>query len=335
MPQVIVYTTDRPVKYEIDSDDYTTMLTLGCAKTFGEFWRRTPNATGLVQFVEDGEVVTEIEFHLLPVKKMKADQKTGRKEAGIEALTISQRSAYDRLIALASCYFKPDILPVLKVRPRFFPLIVGPTGVGKTTLAEGVASALKLTLIKVSIASWIPVGSRSGDPTSDLIKKALDSGNKVMLFIDELDKATDDSGHNWVQSILGEVYDTIDAANKSGRMFVVAAGAWQSLHDEKQSMGFAAKKSDALQTDELVKRCGIPKELILRLANPPIRLEYPSKEETASILKETGLLAAAERLGCPIDPSTWKWTGGMRSMENKAAELCLLAYEKSQSSQSQ
>jgi len=332
MPYVIVHTKDKPVKHELDGEDYMTALMGSDDSSLRRIWKETPGSTGLVEYFEDGELVKKCFFQVRTI--MHGAPMPSEKSGKPSVLTSSQTAAYERLLALAACYFKPDLLKMmkLKIRPRFFPLIVGPTGVGKTTLAEAVSKQLGLKSVKISIASWIPTGARNGEPTLKLIEEALKDGSNIMLIIDELDKMTDDSGHSWTQSILGEVFETIDKASKSGRCFVVAAGAWQVLHDTKPSMGFAGKAPDHVTGDELVKRCGIPKELLLRLSTPALRLEYPSKEETAAILQETGLLEAAEALGCPIDPSTWSWQGGMRSLENKAAELCLIANEKSQTS---
>jgi len=88
-------------------------------------------------------------------------------------LPRSQKAVFNQLIELARAKLNSVAVEGLLIQPRIIPLLHGPTGAGKTFLAELTAKELGARFHKVEIANWIPTGARDAEPTVKTIRELL------------------------------------------------------------------------------------------------------------------------------------------------------------------
>jgi len=261
--------------------------------------------------------------------------------------TLSQQAALQRLTTMATLYFSSKSSGGL--RPRFAPLLIGPTGSGKTAVVERVANKLKAHLMRVTVSEWTPNGAREEtSPTLRTLVATLLEHDRVVLFIDELDKLSDSSG-TWNRSCLCEIFNVLErdlpthfTKNKTDqerlsvktrdRLWIVGAGTWSHLqpsHANTRPMGFSSPAprvpQSTIPTTDIVERAlkdGFPVELLGRFHNVPFFLNYPDEHETAEILEHLGLVKLAKDTGRfnQIQDFTWR-PFGLRNLESLFADL--------------
>lgn len=260
-------------------------------------------------------------------------------------LTRSQRSAFERLCAMAEVYFQPP--PSSPLAPRLTPLLIGPTGAGKSAVAKQIASATGSHLVRVSLSTWNPTGSRD-TPTLRRIGQVLGKHERVVLVIDEIDKLSTDTAA-WTRSCSAEVYDLLerecahlladsDADRKilepklRTKIFFIAAGTWQHLHTRRAAprpLGFGATRNASLTTERDITSWaiseGYPAELFGRFHTTPVFLDYPDAAETSDLLRRLGIDALAESTGRRdiLERFTWR-PFGLRALESLYTDLLLL-----------
>lgn len=268
--------------------------------------------------------------------------------------TRSQREAARLLRSFAEVYFTNQPSG-LKFRPRLFPLVVGPTGVGKTTLIASTAAVLEVPVLRVTYGDWLPRGVRNeaGEATVMAILRALDAAPRLILHIDELDKIREDYGTGWGRSVANDIWNVLDGVlpvrdfltgakrqvteENQARLlrrirdglWIVGSGTWQGVFDaaERPSLGFAAAAAVAPQAEELAARIRaaeqIPAELLARFATELVFVEYPkTDEEVRELLDQSGLAALAGEVGEMIDLSPAHFCKvGFRCIESVAARL--------------
>jgi hypothetical protein len=102
-------------------------------------------------------------------------------------LTQSQAAAHRRIAAMARAFFARPDFPC-KIQPRLMPLLLGPTGVGKTSLLQRVADENNAAFVRTSAGEWVPIGVRSVRPTVATIISALaeSPSGAVVVLVDEL-----------------------------------------------------------------------------------------------------------------------------------------------------
>jgi hypothetical protein len=272
-----------------------------------------------------------------------------------DTLTVSQTTAHGRISAMARAYFCRAAAPC-SVIPRLAPLLIGPTGCGKSSLLRRIAKDHKAAFLRMSVGEWIPMGAKDVRPTvKTLVDMLAKSPNGLVLFIDELDKAGVDAS-GWTRSTLNEIFAVLDrsfpaaaleAANSSlgisgeeveeriqQKLFFAGAGTWQRLWSNGVSLGFGAGSNKKTQVlDYIATEKVVPVELLMRFSWPPVLLEYPSPEETITLFDKTGLTRLAEYVGVTLDPAKHDWSrGGMRSLESLAGELLIRQHEQPTSS---
>lgn len=233
-------------------------------------------------------------------------------------LNRSQKSAFDQLIALGRLKFSAVPHPNLRIRPRILPLLYGPTGAGKSFLAEHLAVDLAAHFLRVEIANWIPVGARDAEYTTATVRNALAKFDRLILFIDELDKLSLDSS-SWNRSVQAEVWATLDLSIRTDHFLILGAGTWQHEHD-RRSVGFGNQK-------QRIEFGRVPKELLLRFSHF-FALAYPCPVETAEIFRACGIQQLADEMGYPLESTKHDWTGGMRSIERLCTTLLLAQAER-------
>jgi hypothetical protein len=269
-------------------------------------------------------------------------------------LTQSQAKAHRRIAAMARAFFARPDFPC-KIQPRLMPLCLGPTGVGKTSLLRRIAEENKAAFLRTSAGEWVPMGVRSVRPTiaSILVAVAGSSSGATVVLIDEIDKVAGGTDSTWARSVLNEIYAVLDRSlpietllhgderikiSISGeelrhrvetKLFLAAAGTWQSLWTGGVSMGFGGTKSQPGQVlDHIATQRIVPLELLMRFSWPPIVLQYPDQSETAELFEKMGLTEFAANVGVLLDPAQHDWTkGGMRSLESIAGDLLVRLHD--------
>lgn len=191
--------------------------------------------------------------------------------------TENQQVVFERANALGELHYDGDHRG-LTFKPRLFPLIVGPTGAGKSFLVKQIAEKLQAYYMRLTFGSWLPIGvdSDRGGATSFRIMDALWNNHRVAVHIDELDKCKESFAQAWERSIYNDIWNVLDRAllveewvtsrlessflqpadedNKSiyadncitimkdrvqKGLWIVGSGTWQSLFDtSNRGLGF-------------------------------------------------------------------------------------------------
>ena len=102
-------------------------------------------------------------------------------------LTSAQSRALELMVALGNLFYEGQSAATCAVKPRLFPLLVGPTGAGKTWLVRLAAEKLRVKPLHLTFGSWLPLGIRQVRPTQFTIIDALLRTERVALHLDELE----------------------------------------------------------------------------------------------------------------------------------------------------
>ena len=123
--------------------------------------------------------------------------------------TKSHRAALDTILATGSLFFScKRALP--KIKLRLFPLLIGPTGAGKSFLVETAARQLQARYFRITRGDWIPSGSKGPRSTVFRILDEVASFDRVVLHVDELDKFTNLFEREWSASIASDLWNILD-----------------------------------------------------------------------------------------------------------------------------
>jgi len=216
---------------------------------------------------------------------------SGRSEAPDSRiiLTASQR----KLLAPLQAHWcvRQRGMSIAGYDPRPIPLIVGPSGSGKSALVRHFAKIVKMPMKDFNVGTWVVIGAKSEPSTLDEIEGFIRGNERGVLFIDEVDKlvATTD----WTRGIQQEIYALLDGrtdsfpgwdeavAKKLARdFFLVGAGTWQTRYAGQQhALGFGAKEPSNAWAIELDRQDEIPEELLMRFNADVLYLRPLTKEE--------------------------------------------------------
>jgi hypothetical protein len=232
-----------------------------------------------------------------------------------------QSHAFEKLLSAGRVCFSP-VRERLPIQPRTNSLVVGPTGTGKTFLANAVAAALGVPCKHLSVAEWILLGTssrgaaRTWNSIFDFLRQCRD-GRGAMIFLDEMDKLTGIS--DWCQHLRVEVFRLLDCDVPSDltdsndekhpdalvasvarvlkhKTFLVAAGAFQDFWDGlgNQVGGFAGEpRPDTPSSDRLSNY--LARELINRFRADIVLVPSLGPRDYENIL-----LAAAVKMPEPM-----------------------------------
>lgn len=147
-----------------------------------------------------------------------------------------QRKIFEKLLATAQAYFRGEWHD-LPIKPRWARLVVAPTGIGKSHLAQCVASACDAAFFGINLASWIPVGcSRSqGRQTVQAVAHILAANERTVVMVDELDKLTYET--SWTSYVRAELYALLDGTFPPGAVF-----DWDEKEDSEESESVARER---------------------------------------------------------------------------------------------
>lgn len=268
--------------------------------------------------------------------------------------TAGHRAVEQTMLELGELFYSGARLET-QLKLRLFPLIVGPTGVGKSHLVSRIAHALAAEYIKLTRGDWLVQGCKEGQPSVFSILDSVVSRERVVLHLDELDKfQIDFRSQDWGAAIASDLWNVLDGnfpfaeylrqrSFASGtqptvadlrawmkvRLWIVGSGTWQNVfaaHQPGTTLGFAPKSVGAplVGREEIVRAQLISPELLHRFNSDLLFLRYPTKEETEALFAHYNLHKLASEAGCVLQASDVDWTqGGVRALETLATRLYL------------
>jgi hypothetical protein len=224
----------------------------------------------------------------------------------VGTLTASQQAAFREIVALSEIYFAGG-LDHAGVNLRIAPLVIGPSGVGKTHLVMAVGRALGLPIVRMTVSDWIIQAARQTPSALTVLQAKLKENQKFILFIDELDKlskSSDGGAYTLFQQV--EIYAVLDRAvsypggqwgSEQDRqlrenVMIVGGGTWHDLWTAgpQRSMGFG---SAAAATDDIANKIRqariIPEELLNRFSDRWLLLRPYTPEDFQVIAERIGL----------------------------------------------
>ena len=204
----------------------------------------------------------------------------------------------------------------LPVRPRNHRLIVGPTGTGKTHVAEQVASELNWATYNINVGSWIPLGARD-TPTWNRITSWLSTvpiGKPPVIIMDELDKVSGEE--SWSRFLRAEFFALLDGKHPTpgftidgdipedkihetcvrvekmmSQLLVIGCGAFQHVFDTPKHMGFGEQTPDKVGSSKLAK--SLQRELVNRFSQDILVLPELTRVDYSEMIDTVaGLLPA-------------------------------------------
>jgi len=227
----------------------------------------------------------------------------------LKQFTASQARAFERLRQMAELYFSGASHCGVKLRVN--PLLVGPSGVGKTHIVNALAESLDLPLLRLTVSDWLVTGCKSEPTTLQTLQSFLAENRRGVVFIDELDKiqAHDNA---WSQNVLTELFAVIDrqvnyqgakgspwtadhTARLKKKIFLIGAGTWHRLWTQTTAPSLGFGGSEAGNFDEegfrkKVRRAGvIPDELINRFNDDWLLLQGYGITDYEAIVRNLGI----------------------------------------------
>lgn len=217
-------------------------------------------------------------------------------------LTESQERVLSQLQAQLEIFLEQAAAPA-PIRMRIAPLIVAPTGVGKTFLTQLLARRNGIKLFRTSVAEWMVLGSKA-EPTLGVLAKAIErSPHGLILHIDEIDKLS--AQESWSIAQRGEIFAVADRnimaegwtdahrAALRDKVFVVGSGTWQQVWTQLgKRMGFVKGRASDEDIEVAIRTSNmIPEELLNRWSptmclGPMTALDFTRIAEALNITKE-------------------------------------------------
>jgi ATPase family protein associated with various cellular activities (AAA) len=221
-------------------------------------------------------------------------------------LTKSQILAERELLHFHALHGRDPIVAGVHTRP--IPLVVAPTGVGKTALVKHFAASRDLPLIELDPGSWICSGAYTRPSTFETLGAWMEKHLLGVILLDEVDKfGCDSEGSAWSRHVRQEVFSLLDKrlsgvpnwqekhTDLLDYFFVVGCGTWQSVFSRKSAVGFGVETRN-LKAD-IGKQDAIPPELLFRFNSRLIYLHPPTRDEYRA-----RIAAMHNRLGMSLPP---------------------------------
>lgn len=258
----------------------------------------------------------------------------------MDSLTASQRAVLREVSALSEIFFEGGIERA-GANLRIAPLIIGPSGVGKTHVVTAVGRAMNVPVIRMTVSNWIIQAGRQAPCALEILQRSLERHDRMILFIDELDKLTRSQTCEYSRHQQVEIFAALD---RSLSYPGAPGNPWTSTHDEKlrrnvmivgggtwhdlwitrprPPMGF---NSQADIGDDIAGRIRqariIPEELLYRFSSRWLFLRPYTPEDFRTIAQRLGL---AEE---DFDPVAAAASGAnFRAIENALTTRALKQY---------
>ena len=204
-------------------------------------------------------------------------------------LTESQQTVYDQL-AYAIWLRGSPLETVGQVWSRPFPLLMGTSGSGKTTVVRRLAVDQNLPILILDSGGWIVEGAARQPSTLTWIRNQVEHAPRGIIFIDELDKFS--AAGDWCKHIQQELMALLDGRLDSyewspeiiqrlKKWIIIGAGTWQGLV-KNESMGFLPKQNSA--ESKIREQADIPEELLARFNSCWLYVAPPSRVDIRNAL---------------------------------------------------
>ena len=231
---------------------------------------------------------------------------------------------------------------------RPIPLLVGPSGDGKTASVRDFATRHGLPIFSISAANWIIRGARCENYTAEALAAWIaEHSEGGVIFIDEINKIrAEHLDATWSMGILIEILTLIDKDVRLLRMgfkqeqidalekfIVIGCGAWQETWTsckEKASAGFGGTQGGD-STDPSVFLSAvrdqnvIPEELLFRFNDRLILIEPPAEDEIAdriiAIRRDAGVASLTDKQLATLASEASKSGRAMRWLEAYALDV--------------
>ena len=252
-----------------------------------------------------------------------------------------QELAFAALLEIAGAFFEMD-WPDGGLRPRLDPLIVGPTGMGKSHLIRAVARKLELPILRLTYNEWLVTGAREMPHTLNRVHDFLESNVRGLIHIDELDKFKNSHRTDWSTAVHGELFLLLDRSlqqptrgsswtpilqSRLRKAFlIIGSGTWQLTWSAtaKPAMGFQTSTAIApgMMQREIEKSGVIPAELFRRFNSDLIILPPATEADYRRGAAIFDLERMAKGLGIDLDYANAVERGlGARWLEETLALL--------------
>ncbi|MFZ4774039.1 MAG: ATP-binding protein [Terrimicrobiaceae bacterium] len=262
----------------------------------------------------------------------------------------SQQQAFKKLIDIGETFFYAE-WEGAGLRPRLDPLVVGPSGAGKTHLIRAVAEQLALPVLRITHGEWIVAGSRSSSAhTTEKVRKFIQQNERGIVHMDELDKARAGFQSEWTISVFAEIFCLIDRVEPAGGrqqdwspellkrlskdIWFIGTGTWQDLWTKQSapSIGFGgatARIDPADFTADIHRTRLIPDELLRRFCSDIICLNSATPDEYRQAARHFGLVKIARKLNIKLDYENGASGNlGARWLEETYASLLVTAWKR-------
>lgn len=205
------------------------------------------------------------------------------------------RKLFDYLAISLTSYFDPT-------KPRGLFLFLGDTGLGKTELAEILANALNVPLVKISL-STLDYVNEGRDALLRPIAQALRANAHSLVLLDELEKVPTALLDSLLEVFDKGVFETSEQQSNSSRagttrvpvnarnaIFIGTTNAGSSLsgQDAQEEIGYGKRRSSTRPTRAAIKRTlandGLSRPLLNRFFEIFV-FKYYSEKEMHDILQ--------------------------------------------------
>jgi len=218
----------------------------------------------------------------------------------------SQKQSLRRLIAHYKAALNSKSVDGFRIKPAS--LLIGPSGTGKSFIAQALAANVKAPALYLSLGNWTPIGSKgAGDNNEnstaatilsfiDRHLPAIERGTPPVIFIDEADKFStqENAGNsNWTNIVFNELLRMIDGKWKE---FGIEANAMTMAYlktcyflsrarskrpgAKTGSLDFVEQlEKNGLDWSDLQSTNAMPDELLNRIGSTIISIKPPGVDE--------------------------------------------------------
>jgi len=264
-----------------------------------------------------------------------------------ELWSQGQQAAHATLVDMAQTFFEVDWADKGKgLKPRLDPLVVGPTGMGKSHLVRAVAKSLNIPMLRLSYNEWLLNGARETPATLTRVHYFINSATRGIIHIDEMDKFRTGHRTEWATAVHGEVFQLLDRsleqptrgvtwtpdiqAKLKQSILIIGSGTWQALWSKstRPKIGFL-DRGDSDKTSiatEIARSELVPTELLRRFCSELVVMPPATEADYRHGAAMYGLDALAIELGETLDYQDACTRGlGARWLEEVFARLLRVA----------